>query len=123
MVLDGGSQELDHANRCSATGRAQDSDGGRLQTPNVIRDLNPYSRMRACVVRSVRRVYCKNILCIQKQNKYLHFKKNENFISIEPLPVIFEIGCFSDSDTYKIPKIFGGENFACDLFADDPLYE
>lgn len=63
----------------------------------------------------------KNILCIQIQNDYFEYERVNNIIFIHPLPIIFEIGCFSDCETYTIPFILGGENFACDLFADDPL--
>ena len=58
-----------------------------------------------------------NLLCIQSVNSNLAFSRHGDTLHVSLLPVIFKIGEFSDSNTYRIPTILGGSRFAYEIFA------
>lgn len=61
----------------------------------------------------------RNIHCIQKFNANLTYRRVENVIYMDPLPINFRIDSYSDHRTYQVPSVLGGSNYAYSIFADD----
>ena len=60
-----------------------------------------------------------NLECLQKQNSAVQFERKGDFVFLSPLPLIFRIGFFSDSQTYRIPMSLGGSRMAFDIFSEE----